>query len=153
MARDTRPATEVQGERAEPRREYQIGQLLRRGYAHAKKHSSAVLLEIGDVTPVQASAILALAQKPRSQAELGRWIDMEKANVHGLVRRLESAGIAAFVDEATRGGRSLVSLTPEGHRLAGLISEALQRSSEATLAQLDADERITLVRLLEKLLS
>ena len=153
MARDTRPTTEDESDQAEPRRDYPIGQLLRRGYAHAKKHSSAVLLEIADVTPVQASAILALAQKPRSQADLGRWIDMEKANVHGLVRRLESAGIAAFVDEATRGGRSPVSLTPEGHRIALLISEALQRSSEATLDRLDADERTTLIKLLEKLLS
>jgi DNA-binding MarR family transcriptional regulator len=153
MARDTQPASNRDEDQAEPTRDIQIGQLLRRAYVHAKKHSSAVLLEIGNITPVQASAILALAREPRSQADLGRWIDMEKANVHGLVRRLESAEIVSVESDPEHGGRSYVALTSEGHRLAALIAEGSQRSSEATLQRLDADERSALLRLLEKLLS
>ena len=153
MAHDTQPADEDERQGAAPPREYQIGQLLRRAYAHARKHSSDALLEIGEITPVQASAILALARKSRSQAELGRWIDMEKANVHGFVRRLESAGIVAFTRDTPHGRRSSVVLTPEGHRLARLIAVGSAQSSAATLARLDADEQATLFRLLEKLLS
>ena len=153
MAHDTQPADEHERSGATPPREYQIGQLLRRAYAHARKHSSDALLEIGEITPVQASAILALARKPRSQAELGRWIDMEKANVHGFVRRLESAGIVALLPDPAHGRRSSVVLTPEGHRLARLIAVGSTKSSEATLARLDPEERSVLFRLLEKLLS
>lgn len=129
----------------------QIGQLLRRAYAHAKKHSSVQLAEIGELTPVQASAILALEDRPLSQAELGRRIDMAPANVHSFVRRLEAAGLATI----TPGGRrnSQIVLTDDGQRIAARVRESARRSADATLARLDPDERETLVRLLTKLLS
>jgi DNA-binding MarR family transcriptional regulator len=153
MAQDMQRELHDEAEQPVSAREIQIGQLLRRAYARAKKNSSAVLLEIGGVTPVQASAILALAREPRSQADLGRWIDMEKANVHGLVRRLESAGIVSVAGDPVHRGRSSVMLTPRGLRLAQLIDEGSRRSSEATLLRLDAEERSRLFHLLEKLLS
>jgi DNA-binding MarR family transcriptional regulator len=153
MAHDMQRELHDEAEQPVSAREIQIGQLLRRAYARAKKNSSAVLLEIGGVTPVQASAILALAREPRSQADLGRWIDMEKANVHGLVRRLESAGIVSVGGDPVHRGRSSVMLTPRGLRLAQLIDEGSRRSSEATLLRLDAEERSRLFHLLEKLLS
>lgn len=127
---------------------FQIGQLLRRAYAHAKKHSSA---ELGELTPVQASAILALESRPLSQAELGRRIDMEPANVHSFVRRLETAGLATIAPGTGR--RSQILLTEEGRRMAGQVRESARRSADATLARLNPDERETLARLLTKLLS
>ena len=130
---------------------FQIGQLLRRAYAHAKKHSSAQLGELGDLTPVQASAILALENRPLSQAELGRRIDMEPANVHSFVRRLETAGLTTI--EPGNGRRSQIVLTAEGRGLASQVRESARRSADATLARLDPDERETLARLLAKLLS
>lgn len=130
---------------------FQIGQLLRRAYAHAKKHSSAELSELGELTPVQASAILALESRPLSQAELGRRIDMEPANVHSFVRRLEAAGLATIAPGTGR--RSQILLTEEGRRMAGQVRESARRSADATLTRLDPDERETLARLLTKLLS
>ncbi len=129
----------------------QIGQLLRRAYAHARKNSSAALSDIGELTPVQASAVLALERRPLSQAELGRWIDMEPANVHSFVRRLQAAGLAAF--EPGDGRRPRIMLTDEGRRVAALVHEGARHSADKTLARLDPDERDTLVRLLAKLLS
>lgn len=130
---------------------FQIGQLLRRAYAHAKKHSSAELSELGELTPVQASAILALESRPLSQAELGRRIDMEPANVHSFVRRLETAGLATIAPGTGR--RSQILLTEEGRRMAGQVRESARRSADATLARLNPDEREMLARLLTKLLS
>lgn len=129
----------------------QIGQLLRRAYAHAKKHSSAELAGIGDLTPVQASALLALARHPMSQAELGRWIDMEPANVHSFVRRLAAAGLSSIEPDGAR--RSRVVLTADGRRIAEKVREGARRAADTALARLDAEERETLVRLLAKLLS
>jgi DNA-binding MarR family transcriptional regulator len=130
---------------------FQIGQLLRRAYAHAKKHSSAQLSELGELTPVQASAILALESRPLSQAELGRRIDMEPANVHSFVRRLEAARLTTI--EPGSGRRSCIVLTDNGRRIASHVRESARRSADATLARLDPDERETLARLLAKLLS
>jgi DNA-binding MarR family transcriptional regulator len=139
------------------RREFQIGHLLRRAYTHAKKHSSAALLEagleVGELTPVQASAILALEKKDLSQAELGRWIDMKAANVHSFARRLEAAGIASIQVDPTRSRRSSIALTAEGRRIAVIVRQLAHRSADATLARLDASERDWLAQLLAKLLS
>lgn len=129
----------------------QIGQLLRRAYAHAKKHSSIELADIGELTPVQASAILTLEHRPLSQAELGRRIDMAPANVHSFVRRLEAAGLAVIAPAGGRG--SQIRLTEDGNRIAARVRESARRSADATLARLDPDERETLARLLAKLLS
>lgn len=134
-------------------RNLQIGRLLRRAYAHAKKHSSAALAQIGELTPVQASAILALEQKPLSQAELGRWIDMEPANVYSFVRRLEAGGIVSIEPDAARNRRSSIALTQEGHRIAAPVRTGARQSADATLARLDPGEREMLVALLVKLLS
>lgn len=130
---------------------FQIGQLLRRAYAHAKKHSSAALNDIGELTPIQASAILALENRPLSQAELGRRIDMESANVHSFVRRLEAAGLTMV--EQGSGRRSHIRLTEAGSRIAARVRESARRSADATLVRLDPEERETLARLLAKLLS
>jgi DNA-binding MarR family transcriptional regulator len=130
-----------------------IGQLLRRAYAFAKKQSVASLRGVGDLTPMQASALVALDQKPLSQAELGRWIDMQPANVHGFARRLEASGLATIVQCPEDGRRSSIVLTTEGHRIATIVRENLRRSSARTLARLDEEEQRTLLLLLAKLLA
>jgi len=130
----------------------QIGQLLRRAYSLANKHSSAALQDAVSLTPVQASAMLALAERDLSQVELGRWIDMEPANVHGLVRRLETIGMISIRPDDADSRRSRIALTPVGRRAVAPIKASAARSAEATLARLDVAERTALVGLLIKLL-
>jgi DNA-binding MarR family transcriptional regulator len=143
------PFATADGRRPDP----PIGQLLRRAYAHAKKQSISSLQGVGELTPMQASALVALDQKALSQAELGRWIDMQPANVHGFVRRLEASGLATIDRCPGNSRKSSIVLTAEGHRIAAIVNESLRRSGDRTMARLDHEERQTLLHLLAKLLS
>ena len=69
-----------------------IGYLLRRAY-HVAKGNTGALLKALDITPTQASAVMALAREGAlSQAQLGRTIGMEPGNVHSLISRLKVLG-------------------------------------------------------------
>lgn len=125
--------------------ERQIGHLLRRAYVVARKNTAEVLAAFAMISPVQASAIATLANGAISQAELARRIDMAPANTHGLVKRLEAAGLVVL----QRAPRT-VALTGSGEALAAQIAASLAQSTAATLAPLDPDERAQLFALLRR---
>lgn len=130
-----------------------MGHLLRRAYALARKNTADALDGLGDISPVQASALLTLADGAMTQAALSRRIDMEPANTHGLIKRMAAAGlIDARPDPANR-RLVLVALTDAGSALTPRIEERLGHSTEATLAALSPDESATLLALLRRLIA
>jgi len=87
-----------------------------------------------------------------TQADLGRRLGLDRANVNGIVARLEDDGLVQrSADEADR-RRRLLRPTPDGAaRLADLEERATAVQAEL-LAPLDADEREQLRVLLDRVL-
>ncbi len=132
--------------------EQQIGHLLRRAYALARKNSAAALAVLGDISPVQASALATLLAGALTQAELGRRIGMESANTHTLIKRMVVMGLIRTRPDAANRRLSLVEHTAGGRRLALQLDDVLARAADATLAPLSIDERETLIALLRLLI-
>lgn len=126
----------------------QIGHLLRRAYAVARKNTADALAVLGDVSPVQASAIATLAGGAMTPAELGRRIGMEPANTHTLVKRLDAAGFT--ITRRATGNLRSIALTEAGSALAARLADTLALSNAETLAPLDTADRDLLFGLLRK---
>ena len=131
--------------------EHRVGHLLRRAYHHAKSTTSALLKEIG-VTPMQAAAIMALRGRGElSQADLGRAIGMEPANVHVLLARLTKLALVDLTPHAVDNRQIVVGLSPKGEAQAQRIAVVTARASAQTLQPLTPAERVVLLELLARI--
>jgi DNA-binding MarR family transcriptional regulator len=125
--------------------------LLRRAYHRAKANTTRLLKEIG-ITPMQAATVMTLRRRgPLSQADLGRAIGMEPANVHGHVARLRKLGFIEVEEHATDQRQVIVTLSAEGERRAGTIAERSLQSAAETLEPLTPAERDHLMELLARI--
>ncbi len=129
----------------------QVGHLLRRSYAIARRNTAAALETLGDVSPVQASVLGTLAQGPITQAELGRRVGMEPANTHTIVRRMAAVGLVDLGRDPANRRVVLASLTAHGAVVAGQLDSCIEGATARTLAALDADEQKTLINLLSRI--
>jgi DNA-binding MarR family transcriptional regulator len=131
--------------------EHRVGHLLRRAYHRAKANTTRLLKDIG-VTPMQAATIMTLhRQGPLSQADLGRAIGMEPANVHGLVARLKKHVLIDVESHPTDQRQVRVALSAEGERQAGEIARLSLQSATETLEPLSPAERDHLMELLGRI--
>jgi MarR family transcriptional regulator, lower aerobic nicotinate degradation pathway regulator len=128
-----------------------IGHLLRRAYMRARKNTAEALAVVGDVSPIQAAALAALANGEVTQAELGRRIEMEPANIHTLVKRLITAGLVETRTNPANRRHSLVTLTPAGEAVSARLATVIRVSAERTTAALDDAERNHLIELLQRI--
>jgi DNA-binding MarR family transcriptional regulator len=110
-----------------------------------------LLKDVG-ITPMQAAGVMTLhARGPLSQAELGRAIGMEPANVHGLVARLKKQALIVVEPHPSDQRQVRVRLSDAGERQAGEIAELSARAQTETLAPLAPDERDHLMTLLGRI--
>lgn len=124
--------------------------MLRRAYYVAKANTGALLKEL-NVTPTQASAIMALAREAMlSQAQLGRVIGMEPGNVHGLVTRLKALGFIKLQAHPEDQRQVRIGLTAQGRRSAERLVILTKRSSAQTLSVLTPDEQTHFMALLSR---
>jgi DNA-binding MarR family transcriptional regulator len=131
--------------------EHRVGHLLRRAYHRAKGNTTRLLKDIG-VTPMQAATIMTLRRRgPLSQADLGRAIGMEPANVHGLVARLKKQSLIDVDEHPSDQRQVIVALSSEGARQAGAIAELSLQSATETLEPLTPAERGHLMELLARI--
>lgn len=125
--------------------------MLRRAYYRAKSDTNGLLKGLG-ITPMQAATVMTLHRRgPLSQADLGRAIGMEPANVHGLVARLKKQSLIGLTPHPTDQRQVLVALSPEGRRSAAQIAQLTVQSQELTLARLGPEERKRLMELLGRI--
>jgi DNA-binding MarR family transcriptional regulator len=125
--------------------------LLRRAYYRAKSNTSRLLKDVG-ITPMQAATVMMLyARGPLSQADLGRAIGMEPANVHGLVARLKKQALIEVEAHPTDARQLRVALSAGGKRQAVEIAGLSARAQTETLAPLTAAERDHLMALLGRI--
>lgn len=125
--------------------------MLRRAYHRAKGDTTRLLKDLG-ITPMQAATVMTLYRRgPLSQADLGRTIGMEPANVHGLVARLRKQLLIDVEPHPTDQRQVRVTLSPLGERQAGTIAELSLQSATDTLAPLTPAERDQLMELLGRI--
>jgi DNA-binding MarR family transcriptional regulator len=125
--------------------------LLRRAYHRAKGNTTRLLKELG-ITPMLAARVLTLHRRgPLSQADLGRAIGMEPANVHGLVARLKKQNLIGVEPHPTDQRQVRVALSAQGDRQAGAIAQLSAQSAMETLAPLLPAERDHFMELLGRI--
>ena len=124
--------------------------MLRRAYYRAKNNSNRRLKGLG-VTPMQAAALMTLHPGTLSQADLGRAIGMEPANVHGLVARLRKLGLIDIEAHPTDQRQVRVALSEAGIRSAEKLAVLSAQAAAETLECLAPDERATLMSLLSRI--
>ena len=134
------------------RLEEQVGHLLRRAN---QRHTALFAEQFGasGLTPLQFAALMKLAEiGEASQNKLGRLTAMDPNTVQGVVRRLERRGLIERRPHPEDRRRVNLALNPSGLALAmSLVSDGLGISAQ-TLEPLSAEERVTFVRLLQKLI-
>ncbi len=125
--------------------------MLRRAYHKAKGNTTRLLKDLG-ITPMQAATIMTLHRRgPLSQADLGRAIGMEPANVHGLVARLKKQSLIDVESHPTDQRQVRVALSAQGERQAGAIAHLSLQSATETLQPLTPEERDHLMALLSRI--
>ena len=101
---------------------------------------------------MQAASVMTLhRQGPLSQADLGRAIGMEPANVHGLVARLKKLELIGVEPHPTDQRQVRVALSERGERYAGQLAQLSAQSADETLAPLAPAERDVLMELLGRI--
>ncbi|SEN85043.1 DNA-binding transcriptional regulator, MarR family [Gemmobacter aquatilis] len=127
----------------------QVGYLLRRV---TQRHLHIFSEHIQDVTAMQFACLVRLDQTgPMSQNLLGRAASMDAATVKGVVGRLELLGLVARQADPEDRRRLTVALTDAGRDLVRRHYPAAAEITDATLAPLSAEERRTLLALLQRL--
>jgi len=128
----------------------QIGHLLRLAYQAASAHFARRLAPF-DLKPQQFATLERLRELgPTSQNRLGEAVGMPRANIHKMVERLAARGLVAATPDPDDARRRLVTLTPAGRRLTTRLIPLDQASTEDALAELSAQERRELYRLLRR---
>ncbi len=104
------------------------------------------------LTATQFAAIAKIREiGPCSQNRLGRLTAMDAATIKGVVDRLTLRGVTTAKPDPEDGRMLLISLTPDGIRLADEAVAAATVVTERTLAPLEPAEQALLVGLLRKL--
>jgi DNA-binding MarR family transcriptional regulator len=106
-------------------------------------------LHQGDRTPcgkpvsvAEAHALLELSRHmPLAQRDLAAWLRLEKSTVSRLVAQLEQRGWVARERSAVDQRVLLLSLTPDGRRIAGELAEARRARFERLLAAIPQQQR------------
>jgi MarR family transcriptional regulator, lower aerobic nicotinate degradation pathway regulator len=128
----------------------QVGFLLRQ----VNQRHTTIFAEriIEELTPTQWAALAKLHERGAlSQNLLGRHTAMDAATIKGVVDRLTARGFTTGKPDPTDARRLRIALTNEGR---GVVKRAISVAlaiTEETLRPLNATERKSLMRLLDKI--
>jgi MarR family transcriptional regulator, lower aerobic nicotinate degradation pathway regulator len=107
---------------------------------------------IEGLTQTQFAAMAKLQEVgPCSQNHLGRLIFLDAATIKGVVDRLGARGFVTALADPKDRRRRAVALTDRGRKVTRAAMVVAAEITAVTLAPLTAEERRTLVRLLNKL--
>jgi MarR family transcriptional regulator, lower aerobic nicotinate degradation pathway regulator len=129
----------------------QVGFILRKAYQrHMTIFSEHI---VGGLTSMQFSTLYRLATEPGpvSQNALGRMVAMDAATTKGVISRLLARGLIHSAPDQVDRRRYMLSTTEAGRALLAEALPQVKKITEETLAPLSADERNTLIGLLQKL--
>jgi DNA-binding MarR family transcriptional regulator len=104
------------------------------------------------VSVAEAHALLELSRHaPLVQRDLAAWLRLEKSTVSRLVAQLEQRGWLLRERSAADKRELLLSLTPDGQRIAAELAEARRARFERLLAAIPEERRETVTRALATL--
>jgi DNA-binding MarR family transcriptional regulator len=89
---------------------------------------------------------------PASQGPLADRLCLDRSDLVTFLDELETRGLVVRTADPTDRRRKIVELTPAGGQLLAGLDELVFAADEELLAGLSADERATLVRLLQRIL-
>lgn len=102
-----------------------------------------------DLTPVQYSALVAIADTPGIDAtRLSQQISFDRATIGNVLERMEKKGLIARTTDKTDKRAKQTRITPEGLRLMNTVRKIVPRVSNRIFGQLKPKERRELMRLL-----
>ncbi|WP_406318969.1 MarR family winged helix-turn-helix transcriptional regulator [Streptosporangium sp. NBC_01639] len=117
-----------------------------------RSRMSAALAEIGLTARMHCVLVHALEEE-RTQIQLAEIGDMDKTTMVVTVDALEKAGLAERRPSSTDRRARIISVTEEGARVARQSQEIVDRVHREALAALPDDERETLLRAMNRLVT
>jgi len=127
-----------------------MGYNLRRAHGVQKQRFAAVFGPIG-IRPVTLTALGAIYDKPGiTQAELGKKLNIKRANMVPVMAELENRGLIARRPSDTDRRAHVVGLTPAGQKLTLKLLELHRRLEDDLAKALGARERDLLLQLLKR---
>lgn len=106
-----------------------------------------------DLSVIQIRLLGILRDRQAGMVELGRHLGLDKSSMTGLVGRAEKRGLVERTPSPYDGRAVLVTLTPDGRRLAGRCADEIGRRVNALTDELPADGRARLTQLAASLLA
>lgn len=117
-------------------------------------HVALFLEEVagGEVTPIQYGLLTILSMRPGiDQFTLGEELGLDRANVAGILKRLEARGWVRRVVDTDNRRRKLCVVTAAGKAFLNAHDREMQASQQRLLAPLSAPERERFLSLLARL--
>jgi DNA-binding MarR family transcriptional regulator len=137
-------------DRSDPQADALVDALARSGFV-----VMAALTRVGaayDLSLTQLRVLGILRDRTPRMAELADFLGLEKSTMSGLVDRAERRGLLVRGRDTGDARAVIVAMTPAGHELAERLQADVRRALAAGTGRLDARERQSLTRLLEKML-
>jgi DNA-binding MarR family transcriptional regulator len=127
-----------------------LGYNLRRAHGVQRQRFAAVFAP-HSIRPVQLSVLGLILNNPRlKQAELGRALDIKRANIVTLLDELEGRKLITRTRAHGDGRAHVLQLTPAGRKLAVELLDLHTRLEEHLAESLGPRDRDLLLRLLKK---
>ncbi len=115
------------------------------------KHVALALFGDEGFTDAQVQALeLLMTNGPMLMRKMSEAMSVSPANVTGIVDRLEEKKLVQRTSRKDDRRATIIEITPEGKTLYGKVSSLKSEMIQKSLAMLTKEERITLVKLLEK---
>ena len=129
----------------------QVGYLLRLA---SQRHAGIFQNIISkDLTPTQFSVLIRLAEKgDLSQNRLGRLAALDTATTKGVVDRLRAKSLRQSRPDTSDKRRAIISLTDEGQSIISTLKKDGLAITDKTLESLKANEKLKLLKLLNKII-
>ncbi len=129
----------------------------RPGYLVRRLHQIHVAMFLenvanGEMTPIQYGLLSILATRPNiDQFTIGEELGLDRANVAGILQRLESRKLISRVVDAENRRRKICLATPKGLALVKRYDQQMQDCQKRLLSPLSAAEREVFMKLLSRL--
>jgi DNA-binding MarR family transcriptional regulator len=157
MAKRTRKRAGARARAADPKRIVQpfdlenvLGYNLRRAHGVQRQRFAAVFAP-HSIRPVQLSVLGLILNNPRlKQADLGRALEIKRANIVTLLDELEDRKLITRSRAHGDGRAHVLQLTPAGRKLAVELLDLHTRLEEHLAESLGPRDRDLLLRLLKK---
>jgi DNA-binding MarR family transcriptional regulator len=115
------------------------------------KHVALTMFACEGLTDAQVQGLeLLVANGPMLMRKMSETMGVSPANVTGIVDRLEEKKLVQRTSREGDRRATLIEITPEGKTLYGKVGSMKGEMIQKSLAMFTKEERITLVRLLEK---